>query len=69
MFKPAPKSKGVAEVLDDLFNRTESITTSQCTNTRCDEPNLKFKNDTSQREYTLSGLCQDCQNDVFGENE
>lgn len=25
-----------------------------------------FRNETSRREYSMSGLCQDCQDEVFG---
>jgi hypothetical protein len=69
MHKPEPKSKAVTDMLDTFFNRSTSILNSQCTNTQCAEPNLNFKNEISQREYTLSGLCQNCQDDVFGKDE
>lgn len=32
----------------------------------CVEPNFKFTDDLSIQEYDISGLCQDCQDDVFG---
>ena len=69
MFKPANKSKVVADMLDDFFNRTESITNLKGTNGECADPNMHFKNEISMREYTLSGLCQNCQDDVFGKDE
>ena len=28
-----------------------------------------FKDELSRREYEISGLCQDCQDDVFGKDE
>ena len=32
----------------------------------CVDPNFKFTDDLSEQEYDISGLCQDCQDEVFG---
>ncbi|KKK62270.1 hypothetical protein LCGC14_3006030, partial [marine sediment metagenome] len=32
----------------------------------CGKPIVNFKDDQSDREYRISGLCQDCQDSVFG---
>ena len=35
----------------------------------CSEPILGFDDELSYEEYTQSGLCQECQNKVFKEEE
>ena len=32
----------------------------------CDHTDVKFRDDGSRKEYTISGMCQPCQDDVFG---
>ena len=32
----------------------------------CGNPNLKFRDEKSKREYEISSLCQDCQDEMFG---
>ena len=32
----------------------------------CPHPNLKFRDELSKREYQISALCQDCQDEMFG---
>tara|TARA_Y100000004_G_C8802160_1_gene363921 strand:- start:180 stop:425 length:246 start_codon:yes stop_codon:yes gene_type:complete len=32
----------------------------------CKYPNLKFRDELSKKEYKISALCQDCQDDMFG---
>ena len=32
----------------------------------CPYPNLKFRDRVSKREYEISALCQDCQDEMFG---
>jgi transposase-like protein len=34
----------------------------------CSKPYQGFKNDKSMAEYRLSGMCQQCQDDFFGED-
>lgn len=48
-----------------VFGRTnsESINTNTCVS--CGLPADKFKDKISQKEYTISGLCQKCQDSVF----
>jgi len=36
----------------------------------CQKPATQFKDDISAKEYTITGLCQECQDSVFeGEND
>ena len=32
-------------------------------------PNVEFRDDSSRREYEVSGLCQACQDRMFGKEE
>ena len=34
----------------------------------CQKPIGRFRNDISKQEYRISGLCQECQDSVFGED-
>ena len=35
---------------------------------RAVHPNFEFKDELSLKEYAISGLCQECQDKVFGDN-
>jgi hypothetical protein len=69
--KPTSKAKEIDNLLKELFgvDRRESIINGTCIAppTGCGKPIGKFKNELSKKEYTISGLCQDCQNKIFGE--
>jgi hypothetical protein len=62
---PAPKHPGINAMLLNLFgvSRETHIRMDICTS--CGEPATTFRDTLSAKEYTLSGLCQTCQNDVF----
>ena len=71
--KPAEKSQEISSFLDSMFGRTTAISNNGCTGlvvkdgkmSRCDQPNLNFKTEVSRREYTISGMCQYCQDNFF----
>jgi hypothetical protein len=46
-------------------NRVDVIKANKCTT--CPGDALEFKNELSRREYTISGMCQKCQDKIFGE--
>jgi len=64
--QPAPKNKEVKQFLDDTLGRTEKIKSSLCVT--CSATEVRFRNEISRKEYTLSGMCQKCQDDFFGVN-
>ena len=35
----------------------------------CDDPSHEWEDELSRKEYSISGLCQNCQNKMFGEPE
>jgi len=47
----------------NMFKK-ELISESKCA--FCSYPNFKFRDPISIKEYEISALCQDCQDDMFG---
>lgn len=65
MTKPAWKTPEMNAMLEHLFKypRIESIEADTCSN--CGELAVEFTDELSRREFTISGLCQKCQDEVF----
>lgn len=63
--KPTNKSNEVENFIQDVFgiNRKKVIENNICA--FCVEPNFEFKDTLSIQEYGISGLCQNCQDEVF----
>jgi len=67
--KPSKKSEGIEDFLDRFGEvaygrgRIESIENDICI--KCGQPAKVFRDDLSRREYTISGLCQKCQDKIF----
>ena len=71
MSTPSIKAPVVEHFLEQTFKRTTAITTNQCAGTlmgMCETPNFEWTDQLSQKEYSISGLCQDCQDETFGDN-
>ena len=70
MADPDGKASGVSQALEALSektfgrSRTQSIIDNICV--ICGEDATDFRDDVSRREYTISGMCQMCQDKVFG---
>lgn len=66
--QPSDKSPGIANFLEAFTGRITAITTGNCVPKPfgCGEPIGPFRDTKSQREYTISGLCQTCQDSIFG---
>ena len=45
-------------------SRADNMSAGLCV--RCGKPADWFKDELSKKEYRISGLCQNCQNDFFG---
>ena len=65
MAKPAWKTPAMNQALEHLFNhpRIASIESDTCS--MCGEPAVEFTDELSKREFTISGLCQKCQDIAF----
>lgn len=69
MTKPSKKSPEIESFLEKLYGRTSAITNDICLKppVGCGKPVSGFRDDISQKEYSISGLCQRCQDEIFGE--
>lgn len=67
-FKPTEKSEALTAYLEAESGRTTAITTNVCLNPPfgCGKPIGPFRDVLSRKEYCISGLCQKCQDQIFG---
>ena len=69
--KPSTKDFEIEAELANLFGfyRGIHIAVDECVPEPigCGGPATEFKDELSRKEYSISGLCQKCQNKVFGE--
>lgn len=49
-----------------LFGRSRSEALKTATCVVCGEPAVDFEDELSLKEYSISGMCQTCQNRTFG---
>ncbi len=84
-YEPSQKAPGMDQDLTNIFgfDRREFIKSAQCvpvpfgcgkllTETdfaKSGEVEGPFRDRQSAKEYTISGLCQDCQDDIYGNGE
>jgi len=68
MAKPTDKAPELEDMLEKLTGRTTAITSNICVKPPygCAGPATEFRDELSRREYTISGLCQKCQDSIFG---
>ncbi len=72
MAEPSQKAKEIEELIDSHAKksfgrtRTESIRADVCV--FCGNPAKDFRDELSRREFTISGACQKCQDEIFGGN-
>mgnify|MGYP007044129294 CR=1 FL=1 len=73
MTVPAKKSPALETMLNKFTSttfgreRTDSISKDVCVT--CGKEATNFKDQLSRKEYTISGMCQTCQDSVFGEDD
>lgn len=61
------KSPEVKALVEKMFPGTgKAIAEGRCP--MCGQEITEFRNALSQREYEISGMCQHCQDSVFGED-
>lgn len=67
-YQPSNKNYDLADVLEIMAGRTTAINNDMCVRRPfgCGEPIGEFRDEESETEYTISGLCQTCQDSVFG---
>lgn len=73
MSTPFNKAPEVEQALTSAFgfDRRATIEANQCCPPPigCGGPAIEFRDDLSRKEYTISGLCQKCQDAFYGEDE
>lgn len=73
MAEPSYKDRTLSETLDAistmLFGRNRAVCIQADKCVACGEDAKEFKDGLSYREYTISGLCQSCQDKTFGEED
>ena len=73
MARPSPKCPEIENFLEDLFGtaRVANIMRDTCVNppSGCAGPAVEFRDELSKREFRISGLCQKCQDKIFGVEE
>lgn len=69
MAKPSEKSQEIDDLLTRTFgvDRKAAIMADVCS--WCKKPATEFKDELSKHEYTISGLCQECQDVAFREEK
>lgn len=63
------KAPQIDQVLSQWFGKSRIASVSQGLCMFCDASGINeasFRDELSIKEYTISGLCQDCQDEVFG---
>lgn len=65
-----PKHPEIVKFLDELslnlFGRSRSLAKAGNGCVSCGKPATTFRDERSKKEYEISGLCQTCQNSIFG---
>jgi hypothetical protein len=71
MAEPSKKAHPIAELLEAQSGRTTAITNDVCVRPPfgCGKPATAFRDELSRKEYSISGLCQSCQDRIFGSDE
>ena len=59
-------NKPVFQLVPDLVQRIDN---KQCVTCPNDILDMDFRDEISIKEYGISGMCQECQDSVFGEPE
>lgn len=64
--KPTEKAPQMDSFIEAVAgkNRRTTIESQKCMT--CDSPNMQFRDALSRQEYAISGMCQNCQDSVFG---
>ena len=61
-----PKARGIESLLTSItgVSRVGAVAEASCVT--CGGNAYSFRDSLSRKEYTISGMCQECQDSVFG---
>jgi len=67
--RPTEKDESIDSFISDTlgFDRRGAVSSNTCATCGCDVSLDSFKDELSLKEYHISGMCQKCQDDFFGE--
>jgi len=63
--KTPQMEKALDDLSERLFDRSRSLSMFNFVCPTCGGPIDKFRDELSEREYRISGMCQLCQDEVF----
>lgn len=69
--QPSQKSPAIENLLEKMTGRTTAIKGNRCIPAPigCGGSADTFTDNLSRREYTISGMCQKCQDSIFNDSE
>jgi len=65
--KPSKKTLAINQLIHQTFgvDREKSIRSDVCA--LCGKPAIEFEDELSRKEFSISGMCQSCQDKAFRE--
>ena len=68
MATPTRKAANLEDMLKGVFgiDRVQCIKDNVCTT--CGKSVVEFRDQLSRKEYTISGMCQECQDNTYSNN-
>lgn len=57
----------IDSLAEEMFDMKQSDAIQSCTCVVCKYPATAFRDELSEREYKISGMCQKCQDEFFDE--
>tara|TARA_R110000744_G_scaffold288792_2_gene399770 strand:+ start:474 stop:686 length:213 start_codon:yes stop_codon:yes gene_type:complete len=69
--KPTNKSSEIDSFITSIMgkDRVQTIREGDCMTCNNERIEDNFRDEGSEREYQISGMCQECQDNVFGGNK
>jgi len=64
--EPSPKSPAIELFIANAMGKSRITTIENGLCMTCDGKAEEFRNDIDRKEYAISGMCQACQDRVFG---
>lgn len=65
MAEPTPKSTSINFLLKEMTGKDREATIRADRCMLCTEDAKEFRDNLSRKEYTISGMCQKCQDKIF----
>ena len=64
--EPTSKAPSIDLLISRLMGKSREIQIASNLCMTCDKEAIAFKDALSEKEYSISGMCQDCQDATFG---